>query len=127
MHPLEPLTASEVQQAVSLLRQHHKVTPTTRFVSISLKEPRKEWVHQYPDTPAIDREAFVVLFDNATNTCHEAVLSLTRGGLLDWKSVPGVQPTMTLDEQVECEQAVLPRPNSRPPSSSSTVSPTRAW
>ena len=27
--------------------------------------------------------------------------------MLDWKQVSGVQPTMTIDEQVECEQAVL--------------------
>src|SRR5262249_23625511 len=27
-----------------------------------------------------------------------------------WKHVPGVQPTMTVDEQIECEQAVLSSP-----------------
>src|SRR5437868_15318146 len=43
-HPLEPLTADEVQLAVSLLRENGKVTPTTRFVSVSLKEPPKEFV-----------------------------------------------------------------------------------
>ncbi len=46
-HPLEPLTASEVQLAVSLLKEHGKVGPTTRFVSVSLKEPEKEAVHRF--------------------------------------------------------------------------------
>ena len=46
-HPLEPLNAAEVQQAVHLLQAHGKVTPTTRFVSVSLKEPPKETVHGF--------------------------------------------------------------------------------
>lgn len=104
-HPLEPLSTEEVQQAVALLRTGGKVTPTTRFVSISLKEPPKADVHA--GKLAIPREAFVVLFDNAKNTAYEAALSLTDGKLLSWKAIEGVQPTMTVDEQIECEQAVL--------------------
>ena len=99
MHPLEPLTAAEVQQAVSLLSQFGKVTPTTRFVSVSLKEPMKDSVHAGWPTGAPDREAFVILFDNATNSCFETAVSLTKSSLLSWKVVPGVQPTMTIDEQ----------------------------
>lgn len=107
MHPLEPLTAAEVAQTVTLLKNAGKVTPTTRFVSVSLKEPKKELVHRSGGTAAGDREALVVLFDNATNSCFEAAVSLTKNELLAWKHVPGVQPTMTIDEQIECEQAVL--------------------
>jgi len=106
-HPLEPLSAAELQLAVSLLRQADKVTPTTRFVSVSLREPKKELLDRAAAPP---REAFAVLFDNATNSCFEAALSLTDGKLLSWRHVPGVQPTMTIDEQVECEQAVLKSP-----------------
>jgi primary-amine oxidase len=51
-----------------------------------------------------------VLFDNAANSCFEANVSLTDSKLLTWKHVPGVQPTMTIDEQIECEQAVLASP-----------------
>src|SRR5438132_281188 len=109
-HPLEPLTADEVQLAVSLLRENGKVTPTTRFVSVSLKEPPKEFVHRFRGGEPIRREARAVLFDNGTNSCYEAELSLTDRRLSAYKHVPGVQPTMTFDEQVECEQAVLASP-----------------
>jgi primary-amine oxidase len=109
-HPLEPLTAEEVRLAVSLLKDAGRVTPTTRFVSVSLKEPPKALVLGGADPATIDRQAFAVLFDNAANACHEATLSLTARRLLAWKHVPGVQPTMTIDEQVECEQAVLASP-----------------
>ena len=104
-HPLEPLSTQEAQLAVRLLRGAGKVNPSTRFVSVSLKEPPKDQVHAgRTDLP---REAFVVLFDNGTNTAHEAVVSVTHERVSSFRSIQGVQPTMTVDEQVECEQAVL--------------------
>jgi primary-amine oxidase len=111
-HPLEPLSAEEVNAAVGLLRAAGKVTPSTRFVSIALLEPAKDRVHGWDGTrdTSPPREAFAVLFDNASNSCHEAALSLTESRLISWKHVPGVQPTMTIDEQVECEQAVIKSP-----------------
>src|SRR5665213_1876681 len=110
IHPLEPLGAKEVQLAIKILRDTGKVTPTTRFVTVSLKEPDKAFVHAFTGTQATAREAAVILFDNATNTCVEATVSLTEAKVASWTPVPGVQPTMTADEQVECEQAVLSSP-----------------
>jgi primary-amine oxidase len=107
-HALEPLSAAEVQASIAVLKSEGKVTPTTRFVSVALKEPAKALVHAgRHDGP---REAFAVLFDNATNSCFEAVISLAEKRLRSWKHVPGVQPTMTIDEQAECEQAVIASP-----------------
>ena len=77
-HPLEPLSSQESQLAVRLLRNAGKVTPTTRFVSVSLKEPPKD-ARPRRHGADLPREAFVVLFDNATNTAHEAVVALSRG------------------------------------------------
>jgi primary-amine oxidase len=110
MHPLEPLTPQEAQLAVTILKDNGKVTRTTRFVSVSLKEPSKDVVHKFTGKEPIRREASAVLFDNGTNSCYETAVSLTDRKLLSWKHVPGVQPTMTFDEQVECEQAVLASP-----------------
>ena len=109
-HPLEPLSAAEVARAVSLLAAVGKLTPTTRVVSVILKEPLKSSVHAGTGWNAIPRESAVVLFDNATNSCYEAELNLTAERVTAFKHVPGVQPTMTIDEQVECEQAVLNSP-----------------
>jgi primary-amine oxidase len=107
MHPLEPLTPQEVQLAVAILKDNSKVTRTTRFVSVSLKEPSKDVVHKFTGKEPQRREAAAVLFDNGTNSCYETTLSLTDRKLLSWKHISGVQPTMTMDEQIECEQAVL--------------------
>jgi primary-amine oxidase len=109
-HPLEPLSADEVQIAVQVLRDGGQATPTVRFVSVSLHEPDKSLVHDRSRQESVARHAFVVLFDNACNACHEAVVSLGSRSLESWRHVPGVQPTMTIDEQVECEAAVLASP-----------------
>ena len=78
-HPLEPLSAGEVRRVVEILNSAGKVTPTTRFVSVSLREPPKQFVHGFDGTgagpPPPARQAFAVLFDNASNACHEAVVS----------------------------------------------------
>lgn len=109
-HPLEPLSAEEVARAVQTLRDSGRVTQTTRFVSVALKEPAKDLLHAGGKA---SREAFAVLFDNATNACHEATVSLAERSVTGWRHVPGVQPTMTFDEQVECERAVLESPDFR--------------
>jgi len=108
-HPLEPLSGEEVRRSVEILKREGKVLPTTRFVSIQLKEPSKPRGLRFDGEPPA-RAAFAVLFDNARNACYEATLSLTEETLLNWVHIPGVQPTMTIDEQIECEQAVLKDP-----------------
>jgi primary-amine oxidase len=109
-HPLEPLSPPEVSRAVELLTSKGKVTSTTRFVSAMLMEPAKSIVHSGKGWDNLPRLASVVLFDNATNSCYEADLNLTAGAIIDYRHIPGVQPTMTIDEQVECEQAVVNSP-----------------
>ena len=111
VHPLEPLAAAEVAAAVQLLRTAPVFTATTRIISIMLKEPPKDLVHAWPDSPAPDRHAAAVLFDNGINTAYDAVVNLTADTVVSVKAAPpGSQPTMSIDEQIECEQAILASP-----------------
>jgi primary-amine oxidase len=107
-HPLEPLSLGEIELAVDVLKkQTDKITATTRFVSVTLREAPKEKILN-PSNEVLIREADVVLFDNGTNSCYEARVSLgDQGRVVSLEHIPDVQPTMTVDEQVECEQAVL--------------------
>jgi len=107
-HPLEPLSASEVSQAVLLIKTLDVFSSTTRIISIMLHEPEKSLVYEWRPSDSIDRQAVAVLFDNARNTAYTAQLNLSAGNVVEWKAVPaGSQPTLSMDEQVECEQAVL--------------------
>ncbi|CAF4160749.1 unnamed protein product, partial [Adineta steineri] len=107
-HPLEPLSLSEIELVIEILkRQSDKITPTTRFVSVTLHEPLKQKILNLTGE-IIPREANVVLFDNGTNSCYEARVLLENGGqIISFEHIPNAQPTMTVDEQGECEQAVL--------------------
>jgi primary-amine oxidase len=107
-HPLEPLSASEVAQSVALLQSFAAFTPTTRIISITLREPAKSFVYEWPQADAPSREAEAVLFDNALNTACTVVLDLTAGVVTGFQTAaPGSQPTLSMDEQIECEQAVI--------------------
>jgi len=108
MHPLEPLSLSEVQRAVEILKARPEFTATTRIISIMLKEPEKSSVHAWPQSPSAPRQAVAVLFDNAANSGSKVALDLATGKTLSVEPAPqGAQPTLSIDEQVECEQAVL--------------------
>jgi len=109
-HPLEPLSAAEIAIAVQVLRDAAHVTPTTRIISVMLTEPAKDALNSGNSWDSLPRLARAVLFDNATNTCVEVDLNITVGTVTKVRKVPDVQPTMTIDEQVECEQAVLSSP-----------------
>jgi primary-amine oxidase len=110
-HPLEPLSEREVAEAVFLLKTSSMFTATTRIISIMLREPPKSAVHRWPDGEVIDRNADAVLFDNKRNTALAVALDLDAGKIVQVQEAPpGSQPTMSIDEQVECEQAVLASP-----------------
>ncbi len=108
IHPLEPLSSSEIQAGVQLLQSQPAFTETTRIISIMLKEPAKAMVYAWPESGTPDREAVAVLFDNALNAAYTATLNLTSATVTKVERAPeGVQPTLSMDEQVECEQAVM--------------------
>ncbi len=108
IHPLEPLTFDEVRRSVALLKAAPQFTPTTRIISVSLREPEKIRVYAWPQEESSGRKAAAVLFDNAINTAANVLLDLSEDAVSAWAyAEPGLQPTLSVDEQIECEQAVL--------------------
>src|SRR5579859_6977097 len=111
MHPLEPLSAAEVAVSVELLKAHPVFTPTTRIVSIMLREPDKALVHAWPQGPLPERHAVAVLMDNGSNAARSVKLDLSASQVMAVEQAPaGAQPTLSFDEQIECERAVLASP-----------------
>jgi primary-amine oxidase len=106
-HPLTPLSAEEISHAVHLLKKLPEFGPSTRIISVTLEEPAKrELLHS--GTP---RKARAVCFDNARNRAFSVDLNLSSSEILSLVEAPeGAQPTMSIDEQVECEQAVQRSP-----------------
>jgi len=111
IHALEPLSAEEVAQSVALLKTLAQFNSSTRIISIILEEPRKERIFGESSSHAIDREVLAMCFDNARNRAFQVKLNLSSNQYTSViEAPPGAQPTMSIDEQVECEQAVLRSP-----------------
>src|SRR5712691_11613254 len=110
LHPLEPLTADEIKAAVEIVRAERRLSERVRFVSVNLHEPPKIVVLHFTQGDAVSREAFIILLDNSDGMTYEAVVSVTEGRVVDWKPVPGVQPSIMLDEFFECEQVLKSSP-----------------
>jgi len=109
-HPLDPLSAAEVERAWEIVRTERALGPRTRVIFIMLHEPAKKVVLEHRPGDAVERAAFVVLVDTAAGRTYEAIVSLSRGRVRSWEHVPGAQPAIVLDEFVECEAAVRADP-----------------
>lgn len=105
-HPLDPLTAAEICQAVKIIRQDGRATPSMRFVSVGLQEPHKsDGAPVHPGQP-LRREAFIVALEPRQHMTYEIVVSLTDGSVMSWRPVPGARAPVTLGEYAECERLV---------------------
>jgi primary-amine oxidase len=111
IHPLEPLAASEVAHAIQLLKGLSCFNASTRIISISLKEPLKQLIGSWTAGGHFERRACAVCFDNSLNLAFTVDLDLGNSRVEKvQQGPPGAQPTMSIDEQIECEQAVLKSP-----------------
>ncbi|OLO42441.1 tyramine oxidase [Alkalihalophilus pseudofirmus] len=108
-HPLEPLTPEELSLTTDILKKE-KTTSAFRFVSVTLLEPPKEVVLNFKEGDEINREAFCILLDCSEGKTYEAVVSLNDKTISSWTYIPDVQPSIMLDEFLECEQTVKRNP-----------------
>jgi primary-amine oxidase len=110
-HPLDPLSKAEMADAVKVLREDRKLGDSFRFVSCVLLEPPKQVVQEHQPGRPFPRQAFLVLLDNSTGTAYEAVADLKEKKVVRFDALPkGTQPSIFLDEFVECEKAVKESP-----------------
>ncbi|MGA7673142.1 MAG: primary-amine oxidase [Nitrolancea sp.] len=112
-HPLDPLTAEEIETVARMLRSERQLGDGVRFISISLHEPPKETVLNSAEHALCDREADVVLLDLTNGQTYEALVSLTNQVMRSWQHIPDVQPSITFEEFFECERIVKADPNFR--------------
>src|SRR6516162_7456769 len=112
-HPLDPLNAEEIRQAVSILSDDARVTSPMRFVSVGLREPGKDEVASFGPGQAVAREACIVALDPREHMTYEAVVSITARSVLSWRPVPGARAPITLAENAEFQRLVRADPRFR--------------
>jgi primary-amine oxidase len=110
-HPLDPLSAREIETAVAAVRGARDPQGQLRFVSITLDEPTKDVVAQYaPGTPIV-RRAELVILDPAARVGVEAIVDLGTGEIEQWRLLEGLQPAIIPEEYHELERAVKAHPD----------------
>ncbi|MBI3649510.1 MAG: primary-amine oxidase [Acidobacteria bacterium] len=109
-HPLDPLNQEEIAATVAVLKSAGKVTDASRFPMIALQEPPKAEVLNFRTGERFRREAFVIIYERATNQTFEAVVDLNKKTLASWKAVPGVQPSFMVEDYLLTQQIVTSDP-----------------
>src|SRR5271170_6183806 len=102
-HPLDPLTAEEIEAVGQILKRDRGLAASARFVYVTLREPPKDAVLRYQPGDALEREADVVLRERAEGKPYEAVVSITAGEVRRFRELPGVQPAVMLEEFLATE------------------------
>jgi primary-amine oxidase len=108
-HPLDRLTAAEVDAARLLLERHDLLAAGVRCPVLALEEPPKHEVLAFSPGERIDRRVRVVLMDTGTGRVSTVLLSLTRGEVDSLHELdPAVdgQPPIMLDEFVAVDEIV---------------------
>jgi primary-amine oxidase len=112
-HPLDPLSAEEVETAARVLREQRGLGEETRFVYIGLDEPPKVAVLGLEPAAVPDRRARLLLRDRSRRRTFEAVVSLTHETVVEWRELVGVQPPIMFEEFEAAERAVKADPGWR--------------
>ncbi|HTW64521.1 MAG TPA: primary-amine oxidase [Bryobacteraceae bacterium] len=106
-HPLDPLSAAELQEAVQILGREKYLGEKVRIASINLIEPAKHLMEAYRPSVPFERKALAVLLDRGKRTASEAVVDLIAKSVPSVRPFPdGVQPSIMLDEFSEVEETV---------------------
>lgn len=105
-HPLDALSKEEIQATVGALKAAGKITDSSRFVSIALREPAKEEVLRFKPGDTFQRESFVILYDRARKQTIETVLDLKTKAIVSWKEVPEAKPSLGIEEIETANKAV---------------------
>ncbi|MDG5761784.1 primary-amine oxidase [Natronococcus sp. A-GB1] len=104
-HPLDPLTAEEIEQTTEILEDDRDLEGFG-FYSYQPVEPPKSELADREDDGEIDREVFAVLRDLHERKTYEAIVSLTENEVSSWEHVPDAEPHIIGQDVLDAEQAV---------------------
>ena len=91
-HPFDPLSASEIENAVALVKKEHG---QLAFNAVTVCEPRKAqmlaWLADPNHAPRPHRVADVVAIQKG-GTVYDGLVDLDEQKIIKWESTEGVQP-----------------------------------
>ena len=97
-HPLDVLTAGEIEAAVKAVRATGRITDAARFARIRLHEPSKEVLLAFTEGDAVDREVCLTIVPGPAADLIETVVAVPSGEVRSWTEVSGVRPGLLFEE-----------------------------
>ena len=95
VHPFDPLTAVEIQSAISIVKKAHG---DVLFNVVSLHEPRKaemtKWLQDSANLAKPRRVADVVVIAPG-NKVYDGLVDLQDGNITKWELLDGLQPIVS--------------------------------
>jgi primary-amine oxidase len=99
-HPLEALSAAEIETAAAILRDDERLTDAARFAYFGLEEPPKDVVAAFDAGDPVERRVRVVIVPGPAVDVIEAVVDVHRRAVQSWREVAGVRPGLLFEEAI---------------------------
>ena len=96
LHPLDPLTKSELAESVLILKESGKFGKNVSMVSLTLVEPEKKLVLNFKSGDPIDRKSIAVLYGMDNNETHEVVTDLNSRKIVCDTLRKNIQPMLAV-------------------------------
>ncbi|MEM8694108.1 MAG: primary-amine oxidase [Pseudomonadota bacterium] len=110
LHPLSPLTADEILQAVGIVRNAIEDGADAKIEMVELAEPDKAVVRQHSPGDPIKREAWINIYHTNRPGVLRCRVSLSEDALVSQKHYPDASPMIAPVEFMEIENAVKADP-----------------
>jgi primary-amine oxidase len=95
-HPLDPLSETELAQAIQIAKGHPEFPDRGLFALIDLQEPPKSDVIAFVPGNPIRRNAKVVIMDPKNNRTFELITDFSK--VVSWKEIKNIQPPILPSE-----------------------------
>ena len=105
-HPLDPLSAAEIETAVAVLKDAGKLPDAHWLPWLLRHEPPKAEVLAHKAGDPVRRRAFAVVHHRAANRVFEAVVDLGDKKVASWVEIQGVQAPAYEQDYVALDRAV---------------------
>lgn len=101
-HPFDPLSATEIEAAVSIVRE--SIGNEYHFNAVTLREPKKadmlDWLSvDGKGVTKPNRIAEIVALGRGSKT-YDGLVDMTEGKVVKWELTEGVQPLVSIDSEV---------------------------
>jgi primary-amine oxidase len=106
LHPLSPLSETEIKTAVQILRTQKSLGDHLLLTGLTLQEPPKEAVLNYKAGERVQRQVMAIALDRPAHKTYEAVIDLSSRAIASWREIPGAQPAL-MDTDYEQSRAIV--------------------